>query len=611
MPETTASIDDALALHRQGRLPDAAALYERVLAGQPAHFDALQLLGALRSDQGDPAAAVALLSRALAIREDAGVRLNLGLAWRSLGRPDASEAEFRRAVAVAPELPQAPFFLGNLLKETGRLAEAIACFRRAVALEPRFADARFNLGNALRQTGDREAALDSYRQAAALRPGHAETLFQLGQTLHELGRFVEAITAYDAVLRLAPGHAPTQLLRGDALGAAGRRDDAIEAYRRAIAAAPELAAAHGNLGVALLRRGQREAALDSFRRAIALAPGFVAAWYNQGIALRDLGRDAEAEASFRQVLALAPDHADAHTDLGLLELKRGDYAAGWRDYEWRWRAPGFPGRLPPLPPQWRGETPLAGRTLLVTAEQGLGDTLHFCRYLEPVADAAVTLAVQPGLAPLLAGQFARVEVVELAASGMAELHCPLLSLPLALGLGVVAEMPYLAADPARRAVWRRRLGPAGGLQIGLVWAGSPAHPNDRQRSIALAELSGLLALPGIGWHSLQKQVGDADRPAVSASPLIDHGRLLTDFAETAALVSELDLVISVDTAVAHLAGALGRPVWILLPAIADWRWGTHPAETDWYPTARLFRQSGGGWAAILREIAAALTELKR
>ena len=221
---------------------------------------------------------------------------------------------------------------------------------------------------------------------------------------------------------------------------------------------------------------------------------------------------------------------------------------------------------------------------------------------------SVTLAVQPGLAALLAGQFAGVEVTERVAGGVADLHCPLLSLPLALGLGLEATTPYLAADPARRAAWRRRLGPAGGRQIGLVWAGNPAHPNDRLRSIVLAELAGLFSLPGIGWHSVQKQVGDADRAALSASPLVDHGALLTDFAETAALVSELDLVITVDTAVAHLAGALGRPVWILLPAIADWRWGNRSTETDWYPTARLFRQSEDGWAAVLRQVAAALQQ---
>ena len=608
-----AAIDQALQLHQAGRLTEAAQLYQRILAVQPDDFDALQLLGALRCDQGDAVAATRLLERALRRRDDAGVRLNLGRAWRALGRIEAAEQQFRLAVAAAPGLPQAPLFLGNLLKETGRLAEAIDNFQRAAAIEPRYADAHWNLGNALRQAGQNEAALVSYHRAASLRPNHLEARILLGQTLQALGRSEEALRSYDAALSLAPGHAPTELLRADSLAAAGRLDAAIEGYRRALATGFGGAAAQSNLGVALQRQGRRAEALASFGQAVALAPDLVEAWYNQGVVLRDLGRDAEAEIGFGRVLALAPDHADAHTDLGLLELRRGAYAQGWRNYEWRWRTPGFPDRIAPQEqPQWRGETPVAGHRIRLRAEQGLGDTLQFCRYVPLLAatGADITLAVQPGLVPLLAGQFAGVTVVDDQAPGVgADFHCPLLSLPVVLGAGLEAKSPYLAAGLARRAAWRDRLGPGGGLRVGLVWAGNPAHRNDRNRSIGLAAFEVLSATPNIRCYSIQKQVGAADRAILAASTITPLGDGLADFAETAALVSELDLVISVDTAVAHLAGALGRPVWILLPAIADWRWGTERSDTPWYPTARLFRQSGeGGWAPVLDTVAAALAE---
>jgi tetratricopeptide (TPR) repeat protein len=574
------SIEQAFRLHQAGQLGPASALYQQILAVRPDDFDALQLFGALCMDQGDPAAAAALLERALARQDDATVRLNLGRAWRALGRLDAAERQFRQAAATAPAMPEAHLFLGNLLRETRRL----------------------------------EAAAESYRTAGALRPDHAETLLLLGQTLHQLGRLDEAQAHYAVVLALVPGQVQARLLLADCLAASGRLDAAVETYRQVVAAAPGLAPAQCNLGVALQRQGRPDEALACFGRAVAAVPGFVEAWYNQGVVLRDLGRDAEAEASFRRAVELAPDHADARSDLGLVELRRGAWEAGWRDYEWRWRARRFSDRLDPREqPQWRGETEIRGRRLRLRAEQGLGDTLQFCRYA-PLAQglgAEIELAVQPGLVPLLAGQFDGIAVVDQrAAPSPADLHCPLMSLPLALGLaGPEAGAPYLAADPARRAAWPARVRADGALRVGLVWAGNPAHGNDRNRSIPVAAFGALCAIPGLRCYAVQKQVSDEERGWLAASGVDAFGDGLTDFAETAALLAELDLVISVDTAVAHLAGALGRPVWILLPAVADWRWGVGRTDTPWYPTARLFRQGGAGWAPVLQEVAAAAARL--
>jgi tetratricopeptide (TPR) repeat protein len=568
------AIEQALQLHQAGQLDLAAAAYLQILAAAPEDFDALQLLGALRTDQGDPAAAVPLLERALVLREDAAVRLNLGRARRALGQIPAAEAEFRRAAASAPNLPQAHLFLANLLRETGRL----------------------------------EPALESYRHVVALAPDHAETRLLLGQTFQLLGRLEPALASYRAGLALAPNHIPGRLLLADALAAAGQLDLAIEAYRRTLAQAPGLAPAHSNLGAALRRLGGLSEALGCFDRAVAAAPGFAEAWYNRGITLRDLGRDSEAEASFRRTLDLMPTHALAETDLALVLLRRGAWDEGWRRYEARWRVPGFPGRIDPAAePQWRGETPLAGQRLRISAEQGLGDTIQFCRYAASSAaqGAAVELAVPASLVPLLAGQWPGVTAVDEAAPLLpADLHCPLLSLPLALGGPEIEGSAYLRADPARSAAWRRRLG--AGPKIGIVWAGNPAHSNDRNRSIALADLA---AVPGLDCYAVQKQKSAADRALLASRGIPDLGDELGDFAETAALFAALDLVITVDTAPAHLAGALGRPVWILLPAIADWRWGVDRAETPWYASARLFRQTGQGWGSVLEEVAAALAGL--
>jgi|HubBroStandDraft_1064217.scaffolds.fasta_scaffold01674_10 tetratricopeptide (TPR) repeat protein len=608
-------IEQALRLHRAGRLEPAAALYRSILAERPDDFDALQLLGALCCDQGDPAAAIGLLETALVLRDDPAVRLNLGRAWHMRGRLDEAEQQFRLAAAAAPRLPQAHLFLGNLLKETGRPDAAIESFRRAVEVEPRYADGHFNLANALSRAGRHEAALPSYRNAAALRPDHLDTRIALGQTLQALGRIDEALAGYDAVLERAPEHGPALVLRADALAAAGRMAEAVEAYRRALRVMPDFAPGHSNLGVALQFLEQLDAALASFARATDLAPGLVQAWYSRGVVLHDLGRDAEAEASFRRALALAPDFADARTDLGLIELRRGDWAEGWRNYEWRWRARKFPGRLGPEDqPQWRGETPIAGRRIRLAGEQGLGDTLQFCRWVPALAalGAEIVLAVPSPLVTLLTGQFARVTVVDATAARAAvDLHCPLLSLASVLGLGPAGPSPYLSADPARRSLWRDRLGPAGGVEVGLVWSGNPAHRNDRNRSIPLTALVDLRLVPGARCCSVQKQTTAAERSLLAQSAIADFGADLGDFADTAGLVSELDLVITVDTSVAHLAGALGRPVWILLPAVADWRWGTGRADTPWYPTARLFRQTGEGWAPVLREVGAALAKFAR
>jgi Flp pilus assembly protein TadD len=438
-------------------------------------------------------------------------------------------------------------------------------------LQPDFADAESNLAAALRQAGQFAAAVAHCRKAIALRPDLAEAHNTLGAALRALGQ---------------PG-------------------DAVAAYRTAIELDPHDAQTHSNLAVALQDAGRLDEAAAACRQAIALQPDLVQAQVNLGAILQEQGRLDEAVGAYRHAVALRPEAADAHNNLAMALLAQGEFAAGWREYEWRWPAGTagaprhFPGRQP-----WLGETDLAGRVILVHAEQGYGDVVQFCRYVRPLAalGATVVLEAPRELRRLLGALPAR-----LVTSGEPlpafDVYCPVMSLPLALGTRldtIPAETPYLAADPALVATWRARLGERTAPRAGLAWSGRVTHGNDRNRSIPLASLGGICRA-GWQWVSLQKEVRERDAAALAAHPeILDCAAVLTDFAETAALIEALDLVVTVDTAVAHVAGALGKPVWVLLPFAAEWRWLVGREDSPWYPTARLFRQPApGDWASVL------------
>jgi hypothetical protein len=354
--------------------------------------------------------------------------------------------------------------------------------------------------------------------------------------------------------------------------------------------------------------GRLEEALESYARARAIKPDYAEALYNQGNALVMLGRHREALASYERALAIKPDHAEAQWNQGLARLRLGDFRAGWKQYEWRWQRPdGVKSQRSFAQPVWTGQQSLQGKTILLHAEQGLGDTIQFVRYATLVArrGAKVMLEVQRTLKGLLA----RVEGVagivgrgeELPAF---DLHCPLLSLPLAFGTelsSIPASVPYLAATDDRIETWSARLPPRKGLRVGIAWSGNAKHKDDRNRSIALARLAHLFAAPGVQFVSLQKDARDGEAEVLRDIPgFLDLGPELKDFADTAALISLIDLVISVDTSTAHLAGAMGKPVWVLLPFSPDWRWLLEREDSPWYPTARLFRQPMiGDWESVI------------
>jgi tetratricopeptide (TPR) repeat protein len=461
--------------------------------------------------------------------------------------------------------------------QAGRLAEAVTFYRRALALHPPYVEAQQNLGSALSDQGQLDAAVACFHRALGLRPDYPMAHLNLG----------------------------------NAYWAQGRAEEAIAAYDKAIALRPDFAEAHTFRAIVLGEEGLTEPAIAACRRALMFRPGFPDAHNTLGNLLRMTGRVAEAVGCYRRALALAPDYPDAHFDLGMALLALGEFEAGWPEYEWRWKTPQMMAAARRLPqPQWRGE-PAAGRRLLIHAEQGFGDTLQFCRFA-PLAAArgmAVLLEVPRPLARLC-GSLPGVEAVVPLGETLPEfdLHCPMASLPLVLGTTLAtipASVPYLAAEAAAVAAWRERL-PAEGLRVGLVWAGNPSpdRPSraamDRRRSLAPDRLQGLLAVPGAHFVSLQK--GGPTLPA--HAPVTDLMAEVADFADTAALVANLDLVIAVDTAVAHLAGALGRPVWLLDRFDPDWRWMTGRPDSPWYPSLRIYRQPApGDWESVLAEVA--------
>jgi tetratricopeptide (TPR) repeat protein len=455
-------------------------------------------------------------------------------------------------------------------------------------------------GNALMQAGRPAEAAAVYETARALRPDHPPILYNLGNALLATGDAAGAEARFRAALALAPDHAGSHNNMGNALRQQGRHAEAADSYRAALALRGDLFGAFNNLGAVLLALHQPEAALAALRDSLRLNPDYAEAHNNMGGALLALGDAPRAAAAFARAVALEPTHAQAHLGLALALLTQGRLRAGFAEYEWRWQDPRFAEDLRAYDaPLWLGETDLRGATLLVHHEQGLGDTIQFARYLPLLRarGARVVLEVQDSLLGLLAP----LADTALAAGAALPPHAwrtPLLSLPRALGTEpatLPAAVPYLRAAP--RGSLRRP-----GLNVALTLAGSADHGEDALRSIPAALLRPLLALPGITWHLVQKDGGaEAGLPA----PVV-----LGDFADTASALAAMDLCLSVDTAVAHLAGALARPVWIMLQHAADFRWQQQRADSPWYPTARLFRQDADRrWEPVVARVAAALSSI--
>jgi Tfp pilus assembly protein PilF len=484
--------------------------------------------------------------------------------------------------------------------------------------DPRSPDIYSNYGLALDSAKQHQEALASFDRALALKPDHVQALNNRGLTLAALGRGAEALASWDAALAADPDHVEALHNRGNALYRLKRLEAALADYERFLVLRPNDLDVLNNRGGALAELGRLDEAFESYDRAFAIDPGLPEISINKGHICADRHRFEEALSCYAAAAALPTLRPEAEFCASLVRLRLGQFAQGWRDYEWRWRqASWVPQRRDFVTPLWLGKEPLAGRTILLHAEQGFGDTLQFVRYAKLVAGlgATVVLEVQPALKPLLSGIAGIAQIV---ARGEPlprfDLHCPLMSLPLAFGTAldtIPADIPYVRAPAERVAQWQARLGAPRTLRVGIVWAGSAVHKNNHNRSIAFDRFRALLSASDVEFVSLQNELGAAEVAALARhANVIPLGGELRDFADTAAVVSLLDLVVSADTAMVHLAGALGRPVWALLPFSPDFRWLLGREDSPWYPTARLFRQPRfGDWESVLARAKDALEAL--
>ncbi len=606
------------ALKSLQQIDAAIASYEKAIAIKPDHAQAYCNRGVALQELGRLDAAVDSYQRAIAIKPDyAEAHSNCGLALHQLRRLEDSLASYERATVITPGYAEFHFFRGNVLMELQQMEAAVASYDKAIAIRSNHAQAYFNRGFGLQELKQFNAAIASYDKAIKCHPRYAEAHCNRGVVLIELKQLDAAVISCDSAIAIKPDYAEAHFNRGNALLACKRFSEALTSYEKAIAINPAYAKAHANRGFALHHLKQLDAAIVSYEKAIGVDPGFTEAYSNHGLVLHELRRLDDALNSYDRAIATDPSYAEAYFNKSLTYLVSGSFDPGWALYEWRLRTEDsklFRRSFPQ--PVWSGDELLVDKTILLHSEQGFGDTLQFCRYAECVASlgARVILEVPESLLDLLGGLDGNIELV---AKGkplpVFDYHSPLLSMPFAFKTDaetIPVRQSYLRCESNKMLEWTQRLGAKTKPRVGIVWSGNADHVNDHNRSIALSALAAQLP-DALQYVSLQKEVRASDKQALESNTSILHfGDALRDFGDTAALCELMDVVISVDTSVAHLSGALGRPTWVLLPYVPDWRWLLDRADSPWYPSVKLYRQDADrDWAGVLARVQADLAAL--
>jgi tetratricopeptide (TPR) repeat protein len=567
---------------RAGRTLDAQVCGQQALTADPEHADSLHLMSLITID---------------------AEHFDLAAEWA------------RRAVAQDPK-PQYLFTLGSVLRQQKQFEEALEAFEQAARLKPEAIALWSAVANVMVDLNRTDRAAAAFAHVLKLNPRDRDAAYNAGSLLQRSGRAAEALPYLQMSDDLQPNHAPTLQMRALALHDLERSAEALADIERAHGLDPASAEICNNAGAVLHRLGRDDEALIWFDRALQRKPAYVGALCNKGAALSHLHRFDDALAMYRRARAIDPGYAEAEWGLALLNLLRGNFEAGWTGREVRWKVPDLPiAHFDYIQPMWLGNGSVEGKTVLVHVDEGLGDTIQYVRYVAPLAarGARVVLVVPASLCGLLSKLPGVAQCLPMGSEFPAfDMYCPIGSLPLAFGTRletIPADVPYLPApEPARVQAWEARLGSHDRLRVGLVWSGNREHWNDHNRSVPLGILSELFDLDA-AFVSLQKDPSADDRALLARSEVIDLTGELTDFTETAALMSRLDLVISVDTSVAHLAGALGRPVWTLLPYTPDYRWLLERDDSPWYPTMRLFRQSASrSYAEVITRVRGELSE---
>jgi tetratricopeptide (TPR) repeat protein len=649
-----AALQLAIQAHRHGRLEEAGVLYAEARSQEPVDAEILHLSGVLEFQRGRFTLALGFFDQSLALdARRAEAHVGRGNALLELKEPGAALASYEAALRIQQNSLDAHFNRGNAFLDLGRFTEAISCFETARDLDPTFAPALNNLGLALAAEGNLEGAIASFEAALAQDPGYLEAWLSKGNAQMTQQDFRAALKSYDAALLVQPDAAGAHLGRGNALAQLHDFEGAKSSLERALLLMPDHAPAHCNLanvlaqqrdldaakvsygraleldphfspaalnwGNACLEAGDLEGAVAAFEQAIALAPNSAEARNNLGLAWMRLQRPQAARGCFDRALALEPHFARAHVNRAMLALLTGDFEQGWSEYEWRWRLHDtsfVAQRRASAAPLWLGAERLAGKTLLLHAEQGFGDTLQFCRYAPLAAQmgARVILEVPAPLVELLRTLDGVHSVFTSGSDARHDLQAPLMSLPLAFKTtlsSIPNRVPYLAVDARRVQHFASLLGPKVRPRVALVWSGGVRSRDlepwsvDERRNIRFETL--LRALPtGLEILSLQKGTAESELHGSAAAmgvPVRDLSAHLHDFADTAAALHHVDVLVSVDTAVAHLAGALGKPTLLLNRFDTCWRWLLDRDDSPWYPAVRLYRQAHrGDWSEVLKRI---------
>jgi tetratricopeptide (TPR) repeat protein len=540
------------------------------------------------------------------------------LAAHQAGRLDEAERLYREAAQVDPTDHNALTNLGTVLLQTGRTEEGLEVIEASLAVKPDQPNAINNRGNAYLGREDFDKALADYDEVLAMDPYAVDAHSNRGAALRGLGRLEEAVASYERALELMGDHVDAVNGLGIAYEALGRPGDALPLYDRALKIAPHVWELYFNRGNALRAMNRPDEAEPAYRRALELSPGSPEGWSNLGVALQALGRYEEAQDCCDRAIALAPDNPHGNCNKAFLQLMRGDYAEGFKTFEWRWKHELFKDTVaPPRHLCWLGQHPIRGKRLHLICEQGLGDTLQMLRYAPmAVAQGAVVTVSVPDALVDLARSVPGISRVFAETEPVPPFDCwtALMSLPLAFGTTlqtVPSEVPYVAVPDEARRAWRQRLAELEGLRVGIAWSGRQAHQNDANRSLAASALAPLLEADA-RFVSVQNEYRESDQTFLRESVITDFAPELKSFSDTAGLVEALDLVVAVDTSVAHLAGALGKPVLILIPFVPDFRWGLEGETTPWYPTARILRQTArGDWGPVLAEARAHIDRMTR
>jgi tetratricopeptide (TPR) repeat protein len=604
-------------MHQRGSIVEAQVMYSHILRDEPANSDALHLLGVTNFQLGESEIAVAQIGAAIELDPHNSLAYsNLGNAMQSLGMDEQSIACYDCAVGLDPLMGDAFFNRGVVQQKMARLEDSLGSYAQAIAVQPQHARAMHRRGMVLQGMDRNSEALASYNDAIALMPESSELHNHRGNALHSLGQWSDALTCFQRALAIQPAYMEALRNQGDVLHDLKRNVEAVASYDAAIDLSAEDANLFFNRGVALQSLNRNESAVQSYASAIALQPNHARAWNNQGNSYQGLDLFQSALASYRVAQSLDDSYGDPHLNEALCLLKTGDFELGWKKYEWRLgRTVSHPVEHDHSGALWHGEDDLHGKTILLHAEQGLGDTIQFCRYAALVAQrgAKVTLRVPPSLNQLLSKLEGVAAIVSDDRPMQHDFHCPLMSLPLAFGTrlsNIPSAGSYLYGDPHSREFWNSKLRPRGSMRIGFVWSGSQMNQNDKGRSMDLLALSGLW---GKGdWCSLQKDISVREAQILDDAGIAHFETDLTTLSHTAALIEQMDLVISVDTAVAHLAAAMGKPTWLMLAHQADFRWLIGRRDSPWYPSMLLLRQpTNGKWLDVIVMVAKQIMQYKQ